>query len=201
MLDLPLVLALDVTGQPHRWINYEQSAYYYAKEAVVWSMSPIEFTLRGGTNAKTGMQSTLTINTIIAVRGHGHGKLKHDYVPPLTNKALFRRDLNLCAYCGDEFKSADLTRDHVAPKAQGGVNRWTNVVTACASCNKRKDDRTPEEAGMQLLYVPYEPNRAEWLILENKKILADQMQFLLKQVPKHSRLHGQSATDYFMEKK
>lgn len=190
MMDLPLVLALDVAGQPRRWINYEQSAYYYAKDAVVWSLSPIEFTLRGGTNAKTGIQSKLTINTIVAVRGNIHGKNIHEYVPPLTNRALFRRDRNICAYCGDEFRTADLTRDHVIPSSQGGPNKWTNVVTACAHCNKRKDARTPERAHMQLLYVPYEPNRAEWLILENRKILADQMTFLIKQVPKHSRLHS-----------
>jgi len=31
---------------------------------------------------------------------------------------------------------------------------------------------------MKLLAVPYTPNLAEYLILQNRKILADQMQFL-----------------------
>ena len=188
--DLPLVLALDVAGNPGRWINYELSAYYYAKDRVAWSMSPVEFTLHGGTNAKTGKQSTLTMNTIIAIHGQMSAKRnKFAHVPPLTNKALFRRDRNICAYCGDVFKPSDLTRDHVIPKAQGGKNIWTNVVAACSHCNKKKDNRTPEQASVQLIYVPYAPVHAEWLILENRKILADQMQFLLKRVPKESRLY------------
>lgn len=191
MAELPLVLALDVAGQPGRWINYEQSAYYYAKGLVAWSMSPVEFTLHGGTNAKTGKQSTLTMNTIIAIRGQVNSKrASRVHVPPLTNKALFRRDLNTCAYCGNTLHRKDLTRDHVTPRAQKGPDNWNNVVTACGRCNKIKDNRTPEQANMHLLYVPYTPNRAEWLILENRNILADQMEFLMKQVSKNSRLHA-----------
>lgn len=188
---LPLVLALDVAGQPGRWINHEQSAYYYAKDLVAWSMSPVEFTLRGGTNARTGEQSKLTMNTIIAVRGQVSGRHRKSgaHVPPLNNRALFRRDRNICAYCGDHFHNARLTRDHVIPKAQKGQDIWTNVVAACGNCNKHKDNRTPEQAHMELLYVPYAPNRAEWLILENRRILVDQMDFLMKQVPRNSRLH------------
>lgn len=188
MTEFPLVLALDVAGQPGRWINYEDSAYYYAKGRIAWEMAPVEFTLRGGTNVATGKQSTLTINTIVAIKGQINGKHSHAHVPPLHNKTLFRRDHNICAYCGGEFRSSDLTRDHVTPKAQGGRDIWMNVVAACEICNRKKDDRTPEQAHMQLLYIPYEPNRAEWLILENRKILFDQQHFLLQQVPKHSRL-------------
>jgi len=191
MAELPLVLALDVEGTPGRWIGSEDSAYYYAKNLVAWSMSPVEFTLRGGTNARTGMQSTLTINTIIAIRGKTPSKHGHftNRIPPLTNGALFRRDRHICAYCGVNFSKSALTRDHVIPKSCGGKNIWSNVVTACANCNKYKGNNTPEQAGMELIYVPYAPNLAEWLILDNRRILADQMAFLMKQVPKHSRLH------------
>jgi len=56
---------------------------------------------------------------------------------------------------------------------------WENCVTACRVCNQHKDDRTPDEAGMKLLAVPYIPNLAQYLILSNRKILADQMEFLL----------------------
>lgn len=189
MRQLPLVLALDVAGQPGRWVTYEESAYYYAKGAVAWEMAPVSFTIYGGTNAITGEQSTLTMNTIIAIRGQHNGKhARRMHIPPLTNKALFRRDLNICAYCGDEFRTADLTRDHVVPTSKGGEDKWTNVVTSCEKCNRKKDDHLLEQVGMQLIYVPYSPNRAEWLILENRRILADQMDFLIKQVPRQSRL-------------
>ena len=65
--------------------------------------------------------------------------------------------------------------------SRGGRDRWSNVVTACRSCNTRKGNRTPEEARMPLLAVPYVPNWAEYLALSNRKILADQMEFLKSQ--------------------
>jgi hypothetical protein len=43
---------------------------------------------------------------------------------------------------------------------------------------------------MKLHYVPYVPNRYEAFILSNRKILADQMEFLLQGVPKGSRVHA-----------
>ena len=192
MNELPLVLQLDVSGNPLRWIIYEKSAYYYAKDRVAWSMGQVDFDLHGGTSALTGKQSILTVNTIIAVREENKNKSKKHFAintrVPLTNKALFRRDQNICAYCGNDFSSKDLSRDHIMPVSKGGPDIWTNVVTACTSCNKRKDNKTLEQAGLELLYVPYAPNRAEWLILHNRTILADQMEFLMKLVPKESRL-------------
>ncbi len=63
-----------------------------------------------------------------------------------------------------------------------------NVVTACVLCNNKKDSKTLKEAKMELLYVPYEPNHFESMILQNRNILADQMEYLLSGVPKHSRI-------------
>jgi len=190
MISLPLVLKLNVGGAPDEWINYEDAAKYYAKELVAWSMAPVDFSLHGGHNALTGEQSILTINTIIAVKGRVSDKrMKKALRVPLINKTLFRRDHMICAYCGDKFSDGHLTRDHVIPRAQKGRDIWTNVVTACKECNQKKDDKTPEQAHMELLYVPYVPNKAEWLILKNRKILTDQMDFLMKSVPPESRLH------------
>lgn len=191
MRQLPQVLQLDIAGNPQAWIDYETSAYHYAKGNVGWSMGEVEYDLRGGICAKTGEQSTLTINTIVAIKGLMNKKaMKHYNRVPLTNKALFRRDQNMCAYCGDIFTGKDaLSRDHIQPVSRSGPNVWTNVVTACHPCNKMKDARTPEEAHMPLLYVPYTPNRSEWLILANRNILVDQMDFLMKHVPQESRLH------------
>lgn len=187
----PLILQLDAnTGTPARWITYELSAYYDCKGLIAWSIGEVEFDLHGGINLKTGKQSILTVNTIVAIKsGKSGGKhLHHDRVP-LTNRTLFRRDWNICAYCGTEMPSAKLTRDHVTPSSAGGLNKWENVVTACSGCNKRKDSRTPEQAHMSLLYVPYRPNRNEYLILSNRNVLACQMDFLAKNLPKESRIH------------
>lgn len=186
---LPLILALNAGGEPLGWINYEKSAFYYAKNKVKWSLGQHEVVLRGGTNAKTGKQSTLTIDTIIALDNNKSPSHYRKETPHLSNRALFERDRKVCAYCGGVFSLSKLTRDHVLPTSKGGPDIWTNVVTACDSCNRTKDDRTPEQANMPLLYVPYTPSYNETLILLNKRILADQMEFLLKGVPKNSRLH------------
>lgn len=187
--ELPLVLQLDVAGNPHTWITHEKAAYYYTKGLIAWSMQQQDFTLFGGTSRMTGEQSQLTMDTIIAIKGkvNKHQLMQMNRVP-LNNMTLFRRDQHICGYCGKEFGTRELSRDHIKPVSQGGPNIWTNVVTACHACNKFKDNRTPEQAHMSLLYVPYIPNRAEWLILQNRKILADQMEFLMGQVPKESRL-------------
>ena len=66
-----------------------------------------------------------------------------------------------------------------------------NWVTACLSCNQRKADRMPEEAKMPLLYVPYVPNRhEEFIVTAARHVLADQMEFLLAGLPRHSRISG-----------
>jgi 5-methylcytosine-specific restriction endonuclease McrA len=58
-------------------------------------------------------------------------------------------------YCGS---NKNLTIDHVLPKSRGGSNRWTNLVTCCTNCNRKKGDKTPQEAGMTLIVKPYEPS-------------------------------------------
>lgn len=183
----PLILQLDVAGNPCDWITYEDAAYYYAKDLVAWTPTEEGFTIYGGENRVTGQTSSMDMNTIIAVKGEIGPRAIHR-IPSLNNQILFRRDAHICAYCGNEFKTEDLTRDHVHPRSRGGADIWTNVVTACGGCNKHKDARTPEEANMKLLYVPYAPNRAEYLILKNRSIRADQMEFLKARLPKESRL-------------
>lgn len=78
--------------------------------------------------------------------------IRYVYIPfkkvPLTRQNIFRRDGHKCGYCESK---RDLTLDHIMPKSRGGGNTWENLVTCCKRCNNKKDDRTPEEAGMKLL--------------------------------------------------
>jgi len=86
-------------------------------------------------------------------------RLRH-YVPAplnglvLTRKNVFLRDNFTCQYCG---KEGNLTIDHIFPKSRGGEDRWTNTVVCCVRCNNKKGDKTPDEAGMKLLSMPYKP--------------------------------------------
>lgn len=188
MTNLPKILLLDQNGTPNKFIDYERSAYYSCKGLIAWELGKYEVVLRGGTNKK-GEQSKLVLSTIIAVKGKVNGKQQERMKKvPLTNDTLFTRDSHICAYCGKSFNHSKLSRDHILPRSKGGLDIWTNVVTSCIKCNVSKNDRTPEEWGKELLYVPYTPTKSEFLILANRNILADQMEFLMNDVPKYSRL-------------
>lgn len=186
----PLVLAVNAGGEPTGWISYERCAYYYAKERVLWSLGKHEIVLHGGTNSKTGLQSILEMDTIVAIDNQmSPYKFKKSTNPSLTNKTLFERDRHLCAYCGHVYGWKTLTRDHIMPTCKGGKDTWENVVTACTSCNNWKGEKTISEAELQLLYVPYTPSYHEHLILQNRKILSNQMDYLMKGVSKNSRIY------------
>jgi len=94
----------------------------------------------------------------------------------------------MCLYCGKQFMRTDLSRDHVTPISQQGSDHWTNVVTACKRCNNFKAGRTPEQAAMQLLAVPFVPTHAEYVYLRGRRVLADQMEFLKAHFPRTSPL-------------
>ena len=186
---MALILALDLSGLPNRWLIVEQAITYHARDMVAWSLGRTVCTYRGGVSRITGERSALSTKSIIAIKGASEFVREHQLEPHLTNAALYRRDGHVCAYCGGQFKEFHLSRDHVVPLHQGGRDRWMNVVTACRSCNTVKGGRTPESARMPLLYAPYVPNRHEHLILQNRRILHDQMEYLMARVPRYSRLH------------
>lgn len=182
------ILITDSSGSPRDWADAETAACYYAKNKVLWEIGTPLYEFRGGLN-KDGEQSKIVISSILGVSGPLFGKNFYTRESVYTDRMiLYGRDRHLCAYCGDKFEPKSLTIDHVHPKSRGGQNTWVNCVTACKPCNHRKGNRTPEEARMHLLYVPYAPNAFEKMILRNRRILADQMEFLMARVPKNSRL-------------
>lgn len=185
------ILKLDQQGQPNSWISQELAITYHAKGLVAWQLGDTSHTLfRGGENRVTGQMSQLTTAPIIAIKGESVAAGKRlSRVPTLTNRELFARDRWTCAYCGKIFSELKLTRDHIIPVSRGGKDVWTNVVTACEHDNHKKDDKLLHEVGMELLYVPYAPNRAEHLILKGRKILPVQAEYLAQFIPEASRAH------------
>lgn len=80
----------------------------------------------------------------------------HHSLPSRRN--IFSRDRWTCQYCGYRSKKpANLTLDHVTPRSRGGDSGWTNLVTACSSCNTRKANRKPHECNMPLKNKPRKP--------------------------------------------
>jgi 5-methylcytosine-specific restriction endonuclease McrA len=74
-----------------------------------------------------------------------------------NRRNIFLRDKNMCQYCGERFPTHELSLDHVIPVSRGGQTVWENVVCCCVECNKRKGDRTPQNAGLRLVKIPARP--------------------------------------------
>jgi 5-methylcytosine-specific restriction endonuclease McrA len=88
---------------------------------------------------------------------------------PFSQEAIFNRDNNVCQYyhkdeMGKKFRYKcnfeDRTVDHVIPVSQGGKSEFRNCVCACRTCNEiLKKNKTPREAGMELIRIPVIPKR------------------------------------------
>lgn len=185
------VLRTDASGMPLEWINYQEAVRRYHLGQVLYSVGEPLYRVHGGFNSITGKRSVIEVSSILATEGEIRSTWKHfyKYSPPLNNHALFARDAHICLYCGGQFYDRDLSRDHVTPISKGGKDKWTNVVTSCKRCNNHKAGRSPEEAGMPLLAVPFAPTHAEYIFLKGKRVLADQMEFLKAHFPRKSPLH------------
>ena len=108
-----------------------------------------------------------------------------------SGKHVILRDSGRCSYCGHAPKLEDgsidrqyLTHDHVVPRAQArdgavflpwsrkwvNVTSWENATTACRSCNSRKADRTPAQAGMSLSVFPRVPTHIDVMRISLAKL-------------------------------
>ena len=74
-----------------------------------------------------------------------------------SRQNIYARDRYKCQYCRVKFPPEDLTYDHVLPKSRGGKTEWTNIVTCCIDCNRKKGGKTPREASMKLMKKPVMP--------------------------------------------
>lgn len=92
-----------------------------------------------------------------------------------SNKMVWERDNFICQYCGEHIEDkSKLTADHVIPKSRGGKTIFENMTTACSHCNKKKNNRTPQESGMFPLKTPTKPTmtrRMKEVVDEVKNIL------------------------------
>ncbi len=76
-----------------------------------------------------------------------------------SRENTYARDGGKCQYCLKDVPRAEITYDHIVPRAQGGKTTWENVVIACVPCNQKKGARTPQQAGMTLKSKPVKPKK------------------------------------------
>lgn len=80
---------------------------------------------------------------------------------PLSRMSIWLRDNGRCVYCRCDLSTSEVTFDHVTPRSRGGTTSFENISSSCASCNLKKADRLPAEAGMIPDPWPYEPSQME----------------------------------------
>jgi len=181
------ILRINTAGTPVEWLSWQDAVCLHARELVSWTYGEEVMAVRGGYSRLTGEQTVVKLNSIIACKGKVFNNSRRQ--PPLTNRALFKRDHFTCLYCGNPFEYEHLSRDHVKPISRGGRDIWTNVVTSCKRCNARKSNAILADITMELLALPFKPNHAEYLALSHSgRILGDQMAFLQRQFSSNSRL-------------
>lgn len=78
-----------------------------------------------------------------------------------TRFEILKRDGFRCRYCGADQTKSLLQVDHVHPKAKGGGNHESNLVTACFECNQGKKDRPLLPIPQSAAEVEYAEDDAE----------------------------------------
>jgi 5-methylcytosine-specific restriction endonuclease McrA len=141
------VLVLNATYEPMNVVSVRRAVLLLLKEKAEL-VEAAEAQLR---SERMVLPVPLVIRLVYYVR------IPQRFSLPLSRRTVMARDHYACQYCGTQPGKACLTIDHVVPRSRGGDTVWENVVTACGVCNRRKGNRTPEEAGMYLLRQPGRP--------------------------------------------
>lgn len=140
------VLKIDMSFHPIEIIPWEKAFYLICKdkaEVIEWH----ETRMVKSISRDYKMPSVIKVNMV----------LDRDKSAKFCRQNVFARDDYTCQYCGCFGSEIELTFDHLTPRAKGGVTSWTNIVTACGPCNRRKGHKTLAEARMSLISIPWTP--------------------------------------------
>lgn len=105
------------------------------------------------------VNEVFNVPSIVRFVGNVVKRFKHNRVIKFNRENVFIRDSGKCQYCAKVLTNQDYTLDHVTPVSHGGKKNWQNIVACCQSCNQRKGNRTPKQAGMTLLKSPEIPRQ------------------------------------------
>lgn len=137
--------------------SYEPLSVVPARRAVVLVLRGRATLVVGRDERWASEHQSVTVPSV--VRLATFVKVPYRRTVPVTRRAVFGRDSHLCQYCDGPAESLD----HVLPRSRGGPHSWENVVACCRSCNIRKGDRLPAEAGFVLRVRPQAPRQYAWI--------------------------------------
>lgn len=143
------IKALDIVLTPDGRISHETMSY----SGQEWSKLPVR-----EHDIFLGLPHGRRMRVPLVVIAH-----KYMHLPEVrlqfNKRGLYTRDNAHCAYCGGYITYDEATNDHIIPVSRGGENNWINCVLSCGPCNTKKANKTPEEAGMPLLFRPFAPGK------------------------------------------
>jgi 5-methylcytosine-specific restriction endonuclease McrA len=142
------VLLLNNTGDVLSFVSQRRSIKLWLKEKVDIVSSWVD-------DSFTFMNRVVHMPAVIQLRYFVNRKFQNRLV--FSRAAIFKRDDFHCQYCGHFVRPTNITIDHIIPKSRGGGSTFANCVAACSACNKKKANKTPEEANMKLLSEPKTP--------------------------------------------
>lgn len=122
--------------------------------------------------------------TVLVATGYDKILMKKSRV---TKSGLWDRDKGKCIYTGKTLTKSSATIEHIIPKSRwkekklaGSPDNWTNLALCDKEINHKKGSKTPEEAGLKLLWKPTEPNAVPSYSLLSEARHADWSHFLIK---------------------
>lgn len=139
--------------------NYEPLTICTAKRAIVMTLTgTVQVVEKHDKLAIHSVSRTFDLPTVIRLDRYVSAPRKRVL---LNRRNILARDNHRCQYCNSP--GPNLTIDHVIARRHGGEDSWENLVAACVSCNSKKGNRTPEQAGMRLQRKPKRPNRISFI--------------------------------------
>lgn len=149
--------------------NYEFWTEVSIKKVLKWMVqNKIEIIVTHDTEEVGSVKLRMKMPLVVRLLNFIGYKPKSEIIP-YSQEAVFNRDNFTCQYyhhdengkryrykCSEE----DLTIDHILPVSRGGNSNFLNCVTACRICNEKiKKNKTPIEAGLELIRIPVIPKR------------------------------------------
>jgi len=135
---------LNATYEPLRIVSWQ-------KAMILWFQQKVEVIVTHDSCIRTVRTE---VRAPAVVRMKKYIKPRPQRGVRLSRDNIFLRDQNICQYCTKKFPVKELTLDHIFPVSRGGGKSWENLTTACHPCNRKKGNRTPEEAHMPLQSAP-----------------------------------------------
>ena len=137
--------AMNIAG----WISFSDSGVMFPS-----------FDIHNGHSAKSRAEASVRQRLSRKNRDEGVTGIARTSIPKPFVRHVLNRDNYTCVYCGTESdqateasRKAILSIDHIIPETRGGSASVANLACCCRKCNNEKNDRTPEEWGLEPTFL------------------------------------------------